>query len=254
MARVVVIGLDIEKELFPGEDPIGKQLRIANVPFQIKGVLTSRGVGPGGSTMDSIVFIPVTTAAKRLFNRDYLTTINLQLKDPDNPDAAIDEIRSILRTRHNIVPPVEDNFMIRNPRATAVQVSDVRDTLSIILTGVAAIAMLIGGTVIMSLMLIAVSERRNEIGVRRAIGATRNDVMVQFLMEAATISLVGGIIGVGLGVAGGVLAAVQQDLTPVIMWSTIAGATFLSVAVGLVFGLQPAWKAANTDPIEALRS
>lgn len=254
VARIAVVGPDIQKELFPNEDPIGKQIRIANVPFQIKGVLVSRGAGPGGGSLDSIVFIPVTTASKRLFNRDYLTTITLQMKDPNNPDVGIEEVRSILRERHRIVPPVEDDFTISSPRAAAEQVSDVRDTLSTIMMGVAGIATLIGGTVIMSLMLIAVSERRNEIGVRRAIGATRYDVMMQFLIEAATISFVGGLIGVAVGVGGGIFASTQQDLPPVVMWSAVAGATILSVAVGLIFGLQPAWKAANTDPIEALRS
>jgi len=254
IARVAVIGPDIQAALFPNEDPLGKQLRIGNVPFQVKGVLVSRGAGPGGSSLDAIVFIPVTTASKRLFNRDYLTTITVQLEDPEDPGPVIEEISAVLRERHGIVPPGEDDFTISNPRATAAQVSEVGSTLGTILTGVAVIATIIGGTVIMGLMLIAVSERRREIGVRRAIGATRGDVMIQFLVESATVSIIGGVIGVALGVAGGILAAGQQDLPPVIMWSAIAGAVVLSVAIGLVFGLQPAWKAANVDPIEALRS
>lgn len=254
LARVAVIGPDIQTALFPNEDPIGKQLRIANVPFQIKGVLVSRGAGPGGASLDSIVFIPVTTASKRLFNRDYLTTINVQLKDPERPEPALEEISTILRDRHGIVPPGEDDFTLSNPRAIAEQVAEVRSTLTTVLTGVAAIATIIGGTVIMSLMLIAVSERRREIGVRRAVGATRQDVMLQFVVEAAIISLVGGLAGIALGVVGALIATAQQQLPPVLMWSAIGGAVVLSVGIGLVFGLQPAWKAANIDPIEALRS
>lgn len=254
LARVAVIGVDVQTALYPNQDPLGQQLRIANVPFQVKGVLVSRGAGPGGGSLDNIVFIPVTTASKRLFNRDYLTTINAQLKDPERPEAAIEEISAILRERHGIVPPGEDDFTVVNPRATAEQVTEVRSTLSTVLTGVAAIATLIGGLVIMSLMLIAVSERRREIGVRRAVGATRQDVMLQFLIEAATISIVGGIVGVALGVAGATIAAIQQDLPPILMWSAISGSVVLSVFIGLVFGLQPAWKAANLDPIEALRN
>ena len=254
LARVAVIGVDVQKDLFPGQDPLGQQLRIGNVPFQVKGVLVSRGAGPGGGSLDNIVFIPVTTASKRLFNRDYLTSINAQLKNPDEPEAGIEEITAILRERHGIVPPGEDDFTINNPRAAAEQVSEVRSTLSTVLTGVAAIATLIGGLVIMSLMLIAVSERRREIGLRRAVGATRQDVMVQFLIEAATISVIGGLAGVALGVVGATIAAMQQDLPPILMWSAIGGSVLLSVCIGLVFGLQPAWKAANLDPIEALRS
>jgi putative ABC transport system permease protein len=200
------------------------------------------------------VFIPVTTASKRLFNRNYLTSISLKMKDPENPEAGIEEVSSILRDRHRIAANVENDFTIRNPRAAAQEVSEVRSTLSTILIGVAAIATIIGGTVIMSLMLIAVSERRNEIGVRRAVGATRSDIMLQFLIEAGMISLIGGLAGVVLGIVGAAIAASQQQLPPVMMWSVVFGATFMSVLIGLIFGLQPAWKAANTDPIEALRS
>ncbi|MFQ5634675.1 MAG: ABC transporter permease, partial [Gammaproteobacteria bacterium] len=202
LARVAVIGPDILTALFPDEDPIGKQLRIANVPFQVKGTLISRGAGPGGGSLDRIVFIPVTTASKRLFNRDFLTTITVQLHDPDRPEAALDEIAAILRERHGIVPPYEDDFTLSNPRAAAEQVAEVRSTLATILTGVAIVATIIGGTVIMSLMLIAVSERRREIGIRRAVGATRQDVMLQFVVEAAVISLFGGLAGIVLGAGG----------------------------------------------------
>jgi len=254
LARVAVIGPDIQAALFPNEDPIGKQLRIGNVPFQIKGVLVSRGAGPGGSSLDAITFIPVTTASRRLFNRDFLTTITLQLQDPDDPDSAIEEVSAILRERHGIVPPGEDDFTLSNPRATVAQVADVRSTLSTVLIGVAVIATVIGGTVIMSLMLIAVSERRREIGIRRAVGATRGDVMLQFVVEATVVSCVGGLAGIAIGLAGAVLAATRQQLPPEILWTAVGGAVFLSVAIGLVFGLQPAWKAADTDPIEALRS
>lgn len=254
LARVAVIGPDIQTSLFPGEDPLGKQIRIGNVPFVVKGVLVSRGAGPGGSSLDSIVFIPVTTASKRLFNRDYLTTITVQLEDPLEPEPVIDAITATLRERHGIVPPGEDDFTIASPRAAAEEVAEVDSTLTSVLTGVSVIAMIIGGTVIMSLMLIAVSERRREIGVRRAVGATRTDIMLQFLTEAAVISLLGGLLGAALGLGGGLIATVQQGLPPVWLWSALAWAAGLSIAVGLLFGLQPAWKAANTDPIDALRA
>jgi len=254
ISRVAVIGPDIQRDLFGTENPIGKQIRIGNVPFQVKGVLVTRGAGPGGSSLDGIVFIPVTTASKRLFNRDYLTTITVELQDPLNPDPVIEEITAVLRERHGIVPPGDDDFGFVSPRAAAEQVSKVDSTLTRVLTGVSAIATIIGGTVIMSLMLIAVSERRREIGVRRAMGATRQDIMLQFLIEAAAASLFGGIIGTLLGIGGGTIAVLQQNMPPVLVWQMILFAVVLSIGVGLIFGLQPAWKAANTDPIDALRS
>jgi putative ABC transport system permease protein len=196
----------------------------------------------------------VTTASKRLFNRDYLTTITVQLDDPLNPGPVADEITAVLRERHGIVPPGEDDFTLNSPLAAAEQIADVDSTLTRVLTGVSVIATIIGGTVIMSLMLIAVSERQREIGVRRAVGATRNDIMWQFLVEAATVSLLGGLIGTALGLGGGAVVTLQQGMPPVLLWTTIGWAVALSISVGLVFGLQPAWNAANTDPIDALRS
>lgn len=254
LARVVVIGEDVRTALFPDEDPVGKTLRIGEVPFQVQGVLVSRGAGPGGSSLDNLLLMPVSTASKRLFNRDFLTSITVQLQDPGKYVAAVSAITTLLRERHGIVPPVEDNFIVSNPRVAAQQVEEVNTTLSRVLTGVAVIATLIGGVVIMCLMLIAVSERRREIGVRRAVGATRGDVLLQFLVEAALISALGGAAGVLFGVVGAAAAAAQQDLPPAFLWEAMAGAVLLATFVGIVFGLQPAWRAANVDPIRALRS
>jgi putative ABC transport system permease protein len=254
LARVVVIGEDIRQALFPDEDPIGKQVRIGDVPFQVQGVLVSRGAGPGGSSLDNLLLMPVSTASKRLFNRDYLTGITAQLKDPTQPEKAMAEVTAILRERHGIIPPAEDDFTVTNPRVTMEQVAEVGSTLGTVLTGVAFIATLIGGTVIMSLMLIAVSERRREIGVRRAVGATRRDVMFQFLAEAALVATLGGILGVVLGLVGTVVATTLQALPVAFQWGAIGGSVILAVGIGVLFGLQPAWKAANVDPIQALRS
>lgn len=254
LARVAVIGVDLVRDLFPDEDPIGKTIRIAEVPFTVQGVLVPRGAGPGGSSLDNLLLMPVSTASKRLFNRDYLTTITVQLDDPTQYAAAVAAITSLLRERHGIVPPVEDNFTVSNPRAAMEQVQEVDTTLSAVLVGIAVIATLIGGVVIMSLMLIAVSERRREIGVRRAVGATRGDILRQFLVEAALISALGGGVGVLLGMAGAIVAAYQQQLPPAFLWGAMAGAVGLATLIGLIFGLQPAWRAANVDPIQALRS
>jgi putative ABC transport system permease protein len=254
LARVAVIGKDVKDTLFPDEDPIGKTIRIADVPFQVKGVLASRGAGPGGASLDNVLLIPVSTASKRLFNRDYLTMLIVQLRDPEKSDAAIAEINALLRERHGVVPPAEDDFTVTSPKATMAQVTEVGSTLSKVLVGVAIVATLIGGAVIMSLMLIAVSERRKEIGVRRAVGATKQQILQQFLVESAVISLVGGLLGVLIGAGGTAAATALQDLPPTMMWSAVGGSVVLSVVVGLVFGLQPAWRAAAVDPVEALRS
>lgn len=254
LARVVILGEDVRKALFPDEDPIGKTLRIADVPFQIKGILAPRGVGPGGASMDNTLIIPVTTASRRLFNRDYLTSAIAQLKDPAQAASAIQDISALLRERHGLAPGAEDDFTVTSPEAQVARVTEVGSTLGKVLTGVAIIATLIGGTVIMSLMLIAVSERRKEIGVRRAVGASRRDIMLQFLTEAAVVAALGGLLGVVIGLGSTWLATTLTNLPPAIQWGAVAGSVVLSVGVGLVFGLQPAWRAANVDPIQALRS
>jgi len=254
LARVAVIGADVAQTLFHGDEPLDKVIRIADVPFQVKGVMAPRGAGPGGVSLDNMLAIPVSTSAKRLFNRDYLTTLVVQLDDANESDRVADDVRALLRERHRIIPPAEDDFTVGSPRATLAQITSVGTMLSKVVTGVAVIATLIGGAVIMSLMLIGVSERRREIGLRRAIGATRRDVLRQFLVEAALISIVGGAIGIVIGAGGATIGALLQKLPPAYEWQIIGAAIALSLAVGILFGLYPAWKAAHVDPIEALRS
>jgi putative ABC transport system permease protein len=254
LARVAVIGVDVKGALFPDESPLGKTIHIGEVPFQIKGVLTSRGAGPAGGSLDNLILIPVTTASRRLFNRDFLTMLIAQLHDPGRSDAAIQKITALLRERHHLAVSALDDFTITSPQAAMVRVTQVGSTLSKTLMGVALIAMLIGGIVIMSLMLIAVSERRKEIGVRRSVGASRQDILLQFVLEAGAISTLGGMIGVAIGLGGTRVVTQLQKLPSVVAWDALALSVLLSVTVGLVFGLYPAWKAANVDPIAALRS
>jgi putative ABC transport system permease protein len=254
LARVAVIGFDVKSSLFPDESPLGKTIRIGEVPFQIKGVLTSRGAGPAGGSLDNLILIPVTTASRRLFNRDFLTMLIAQLNDPERSDAAIRKITALLRDRHHLAASALDDFTITSPQAALTRVTQVGSTLSKTLTGIAFIAMLIGGIVIMSLMLIAVSERRKEIGVRRSVGASRQDILLQFVLEAGAISTLGGLVGVAIGLGGTRVVTQLQKLPSVVAWDALALSVLLSFAVGLVFGLYPAWKAANVDPIAALRS
>jgi len=254
LARVAVLGPDVRNQMFPGEDALGKTIRIADVPFEVSGLLKSRGAGPAGASLDNVILIPINTAARRLFNRDYLTMLIAQVRDPDRSNQATAQVAALLRQRHRIPPTALDDFTITNPAATVAQVTRAGTTLTKILTGVSAMALLIGGVVIMSLMSIAVSERRKEIGVRRSVGARQPDVIQQFLLEAVFVSLAGGIAGVTLGWGGIELVTRIENLPPILVWKPFAAAIVVSLLVGLTFGIYPAWKASKVDPIQALRS
>jgi len=254
LARVAVLGADAESRLFAGEDSIGKTIRIGDVPFQVQGVLKSRGAGPGGGSLDDLILIPIETASKRLFNRDYLTMMIVQLKDADIGDASVQAITALLRDRHHLAAAALDDFTITNPRAIAAQVTKMNSTLAKTLKGVATLAMLLGGVVIMALMLIGVSERRKEIGVRRGVGASRRDVLWQFATEAMLISCAGGVLGVVLALVGMSAVARVARLPLQLNLDVLVVSLVLSIATGLFFGLYPAWKAAHVDPIAALRA
>jgi putative ABC transport system permease protein len=252
MARVAVLGADSSARLFPGENPLGKTIRIGEVPFIVRGVMAARGAGPAGGSLDNLIFIPVATASKRLFNRDFLTMVIVQLKDPNDSDA-VGRIETLLRERHHIAGSALDDFNLTNPRAVMAQVTSLGSTIQKLLRVVAILATAIGGIVIMSVTLIAVSERKREIGVRRAVGASRIAVLLQFLLEAELLAFAGGLAGAGIGIGGTQIVATWQHLPFLIQERAIAFSVVLSIAVGLVFGIYPAWKAANTNPVDALR-
>jgi putative ABC transport system permease protein len=253
LARVAILGADARSHLFPDEDPIGKNIRIGDVPFLVRGVMVARGAGPAGGSLDNLIFIPVNTASKRLFNRDFLTMLVVQLRNPTGSEAAIQQIRALLRSRHHLTGGALDDFNLTNPRAVMAQVTSLGSTFQRLLLIVAVFATGIGGVVITSVTLIGVSERRKEIGVRRAVGASRNAVLVQFLLEAVFISAGGGIAGIALGVGVTQIVSKWQHLPFLIQDQVLAGSVALSVALGLVFGIYPAWKAARINPVDALR-
>jgi putative ABC transport system permease protein len=252
LARTAILGRDVLPVLFPGGDAIGKVIRIGDVPFEVKGVLASRGAGPGGASLDNLILIPVTTASKRLFNRDFLTMLIAEVRDPQKSDAAVTKITALLRQRHHIAASALDDFTLTSPQAVMAQVTEMGSTLSTILRGIATIAMFIGGAVIMSLMLISVSERRKEIGLRRSVGASRQDILLQFILEASLVSSFGGLQGIVLGLGGTNLVARLEHLPPILALRALAWTAGLSVGLGLVFGIYPAWRATQVDPVKAL--
>lgn len=252
LARVAVIGADVQGKLFGGDDPVGRTIRIGEVPFLVKGVLAARGAGPTGASLDNVILIPVTTASKRLFNRNFLTMVIAQLKDPNAGNAEITQITALLRQRHHLGAGAIDDFTVTNPRAIMAQIVALGSTFQTLLSIIAVLATAIGGAVIMIVTLIGVSSRRAEIGLKRAVGATKNAILVQFLVEAMLISLAGGVVGIAVGVAGTQLVSAVQRLPFVVDIPAMLGAAGVSLFVGLVFGLYPAVRAANTDPVAAL--
>lgn len=253
-ARVAVLGADVLKELFPGSSPVGQTMQLAGVPFVIVGTLASRGAGPGGASLDNLIIIPVTTAATRLFNRDYLTMMIAELRDPQLSDSAVKRITTLLRQRHHLAPEALNDFTLTNPKAVANQVTQATSTLARLVWGSGLFVTGIGAAMVIGIMLAGVSERRSEIGLRRAVGATRGNILSQFLLEATWASLAGGAIGMTCGSLVAFVIARVQHLPTVVSGRVLAASVAIAVVVGVLAGLYPAWKAARVDPVSALRA
>jgi putative ABC transport system permease protein len=253
-SRVAVLGSEVVSLLFPDEDPIGKTLRVGNVPFTVIGTLPSRGVGPGGGSLDDLVIVPVTTSATRLFNRDFLTMVIAQLRDPLHADAGVMQITELLRRRHRIAAVGLDDFTVTNPKAVMAQVTRLTSTLGRILEGVAILATIIGGAVIMGLMMSSVAERTRDIGVSRALGANRHDILFEFLLEAVWCTTMAAIIGSALGAGMTVIATRVEHMPTVLAPQSALVNIGLAIGLGIACGLYPAWKAARVDPALALRA
>ncbi len=250
---VCVIGETVRQELFDVQDPIGKVIRVKNLPCQVMGVLVPRGQTSFGQDQDDIVVMPYTTAQKKIKGNPWLDDIVCSAVSPDAINPAIQQITALLRERHHIRPGQDDDFNIRRPDEFINAQLEARRTFSLLLISIASVSLLVGGIGIMNVMLVSVTERTREIGVRMSIGATDSDVAKQFLGEAIILSLFGGVIGVGFGVIGSYLLGRTLRWPMEIPPQAIFIAALFAVGVGVFFGFYPAHKASKLDPIEALR-
>ncbi len=260
-SRVVVIGSDVFGRLFePYEDPLDQTIRVNNILFRVIGVMEERGAGVGGANLDEMIFIPLTTVQDRLFrlrtvSGEYqVNLIYAAVISEDRMEAAQQQITDLLRERHNIAFRGEDDFVIINQSDLISIFGDILSAMTLFLSAIAFISLVVGGIGIMNIMLVSVTERTREIGLRKAVGAKRRNVLSQFLIEAITLALIGGLLGIVLG-AGGAVAATSfiDNFSAVVGLDAIAIAIFFSMAVGLFFGIYPAYRASRLNPIDALR-
>jgi putative ABC transport system permease protein len=251
--KVGVIGKTIADQLFPGEDPIGQIVRVRNVPFTIVGMLKSKGLSMQGQDQDDLIVIPYTSAMKRLQHTTMLRTINVQAAKPTLLNSVQQQIIELLRQRHRITPAKEEDFTVRNQQEIAEMATAQSKTMTLLLAAIAMVSLVVGGIGIMNIMLVSVTERTREIGIRMAIGARGRDILLQFLIEAVTLSVIGGILGIGSGFGVSHLIAAKTSWPTLVPSEWVVYAFFFSAAVGIFFGFYPARKASCLDPIDALR-
>jgi putative ABC transport system permease protein len=253
-ARVLVLGMAVSERLFGDENPVGRAVRMGRFPFQIIGVLDTRGSSRGGVDRDDVVFLPLTTAKKALDRRDAVSDIMCSVASPDAMTRAEAGVVALLRARHRLADEDPDDFQIQRPIETLQLRAQSAQAMTAMLTAIGAVSLVVGGVGIMNIMLVSVTERKREIGIRLAIGARARDVRWQFLLEAAAIGLVGGLVGVGLGWASAETLSRHFGWPTVILTEVVATAVATAVGAGLVFGYYPAHRAANLDPMEAIRT
>lgn len=250
--RVAVVGQTLVKNLFADEDPVGKEIRVKNIPFRVIGVLKSKGNGTMGNDQDDTVLIPYTTSMERVEGIDYLRRVYVVAKDDGGIDRLQADIENLLRVRHNIKDTNLDDFNIQNMKSIMETVAQTTGTFTLFLGAVAAISLVVGGIGIMNIMLVSVTERTREIGVRKALGATYSVIVTQFLIEAVVISLMGGFIGIAFGIGASKVIGMVSGMSTIVSVPTIIMSFAFSMAIGLIFGIYPARKAAKLNPIDAL--
>jgi putative ABC transport system permease protein len=255
-AKVAVLGSEVKKSLFEDEDPIGKIIRVKNIPFRVIGVLISKGESGGFFNRDDMIAVPYTTVMKRLTHQDYISSIDISAVAADQTKEAQSQIEELMRLRHKIAPGADDDFQVRNMTDIAEGAAQATQIMTILLGSIASISLLVGGIGIMNIMLVSVTERIREIGIRMAVGAKQKDILLQFLTEAVVLSFLGGLIGVLFGVGMSKLLhyiSIFSTFQTSVSFGSILMAFMFSASVGVFFGFYPARKASRLDPIEALR-
>jgi len=254
--RVLLMGQTVARNLFGDENPVGKMVRVKNSPFLVLGILSSKGQSLDGRDQDDTVFVPITTAQRQLFGNQFpgmVRFVMVKAKSAEVMDKAERSMNELLKVRHRIHPGQEDDFSVRNLTAVAQAAAGTTKAMSTMLGAIASVSLLVGGIGIMNIMLVSVTERTREIGIRMAIGARKRDILLQFLFEAVMISLAGSFIGVVVGIACAYFFSRFNDALVVVTLSSVLLAFGVAVAVGVFFGFYPARKAADLKPIEALR-
>jgi putative ABC transport system permease protein len=252
-ANVAVIGNTVRQNLFGAADPIGATIRIGTLPFQVVGVLSAKGQSGMGQDQDDAIMIPITTLQKKITGQNWLQFILVSATSQPATYAAQQQITALLRDRHRIRPGTDDDFFVRNLADVAELADQSSRVMTLLLASIAGVSLIVGGIGIMNIMLVSVTERTREIGIRMAIGATEQDVQRQFLSESVVLSLIGGAIGIFFGVGSSLVITKTLGWAVLISPMAIVAAVVFSMAVGIFFGFYPARKAAHLDPIEALR-
>lgn len=252
-ARVALVGTVVLKELFEGINPMDEQIRIGNVPFRVIGVLEPMGVDPHGTDRDNEISVPITTLMRRLMNVDYIMLAKLRLTDKSTMEETVSQITYILRERHHVTADEPDDFMIITPVKVKEILSKMTNIFSVLLPLIAGIALLAGGVVVATLMLMTVNERTSEIGLRKALGARAKDILRQFIMETTVITITGGLLGFLLGTLGVQLMVAKMKLPPVVPWEAFILGLVSSAIIGMAAGILPARRAASLEPVETLR-
>ena len=252
-SRVAVLGKTVADNLFGGINPVGQTIRINNAPFRVIGVLESKGQSAGGMDQDDMIVVPLTTAQERLMGITYIQNINVQASNTDVIDQVQTDITALLRARHRLTGTTPDDFTVRNMVAVMETASETTGTITLLLANIAAISLIVGGIGIMNIMLVSVTERTREIGIRKALGARYTDILLQFLIEAVVIGVTGGLIGIAIGIGASYAISMVAGWNTVVSSLAIVLSFGFSVLIGLFFGIYPARKAALLDPIEALR-